>query len=94
MQDEQQKQKMAVPEWYPQERVEAGYARLGHIKRVSVPRMEQMVSRDYRMYYANETQNLESDRGEKVYRQLLRSRRAGDKSNARNGMQQRLSMCD
>lgn len=47
------------PEGYPEENVSRGFSVLGHIQRVRSPSMEKMLARDNKMYYINESSNLD-----------------------------------
>ena len=39
-----------MPESYPQAQLDAGFAQLGHVKRISSPVLDKMLPRDNRMY--------------------------------------------
>ncbi len=60
-----------VPEFYPQDKIDSGFTRLGHVRRVSSPTMENMSPRDNKLYYINEFQNLDGPKEEALAKQFL-----------------------
>ena len=81
-----------VPEDYAQDKIDAGFSHLGHIKRISVPKIKKMTSRDNRMYYINEYQNLDDQsdaaKFKSLYEELSRDHHSVFKNNnARNSFQ-------
>jgi len=51
--------KKVVPDDYEQEKIEKGFLKLGHVRRISSPAIEKMSPRNNKMYYINEFQNLD-----------------------------------
>ena len=47
-----------TPEEYPKEKVDLGFSRLSHVRRVSTPCLGKMRPRNNSMYYMSEFQNL------------------------------------
>ena len=62
-----------MPESYPAEDIDKGFGVLGHIKRVQTPSMDKMLARDNKMYYINESANLDPSKEMKKMRGLFAS---------------------